>query len=40
MEICFFFSAMQQIREAGKQLSFLVAKSDFHVAMKITASSC
>lgn len=33
-------SAMQQIREAGKQLSFLVAKSDIHVAMKITASSC
>lgn len=33
-------SAMQQIREAGKRLSFLVAKSDIHVAMKITASSC
>ncbi|XP_078347345.1 ras-associating and dilute domain-containing protein-like isoform X2 [Oculina patagonica] len=33
-------SAMQQIRQAGKHLSFLVAKSDIHVAMKITASSC
>lgn len=33
-------SAMQQIRQSGQQLSFLVAKSDIHVAMKITASSC
>lgn len=34
------FSAMQEIRQAGEHLSFLVAKSDIHVAMKITASSC
>lgn len=33
-------SAMQQIRQSGSHLSFLVAKSDIHVAMKITASSC
>lgn len=33
-------SAMQQIRQSGNHLSFLVAKSDIHVAMKITASSC
>ncbi|XP_074638048.1 ras-associating and dilute domain-containing protein-like [Acropora palmata] len=33
-------SAMQQIRQSGSHLSFLVAKSDTHVTMKITASSC
>ena len=38
--IFFCFSAMQQIRQSGTHLSFLVAKSDIHVAMKITASSC
>ena len=36
----FRFSAMLHIRNAGQRLSFLVAKSDIHVAMQITASSC